>query len=52
MKGRIPCLPNRQVGEGDHPKGGGGVADEACSNYPSTTILVVPLPIADGEANR
>jgi len=36
-------------GEGDHPKGGGGVADEACANYPSTPLRGVPLPISDGE---
>jgi hypothetical protein len=36
-------------GEGDHPKGGGGVIGEACAIYPSTTLRVVPLPISDGE---
>jgi hypothetical protein len=32
-------------GEGDHAKHGGGVIDEACSSYPSTTLRVVPLPM-------
>ena len=31
-------------GEGDHAKHGGGVIAQACSNYPSTTLRVVPLP--------
>jgi hypothetical protein len=42
-------LPNLPVGEGDHPKGGGGVADEAGMGHPSPTLRVVPLPIFDGE---
>jgi hypothetical protein len=37
-------------GEGDHPKGGGGVAYEASGNDPSTMLRMVPLPICDGEA--
>jgi hypothetical protein len=36
-------------GEGDHPKGGGGVITRACANYPSTRLRLVPLPISDGE---
>ncbi|HYG48378.1 MAG TPA: hypothetical protein VD846_10615 [Allosphingosinicella sp.] len=31
-------------GEGDQAKPGGGVADQACSICPSTTLRVVPLP--------
>ncbi len=34
-------------GEGDRPKGGGGAALGADS--PSTTLRVVPLPIAFGD---
>jgi error-prone DNA polymerase len=40
----------RSGGEGDHPKGGGGVTDEASANYPSPPLRGVPLPISDGEA--
>jgi uncharacterized membrane protein len=40
----------RSSGEGDRPKGGGGVADEASANDPSTPLRGVPLPISDGEA--
>ena len=52
MRGPVlfASLP-RSGGEGDHPKGGGGGADEASANYPSTMLRMVPLPISDGEAN-
>jgi uncharacterized membrane protein len=46
----LASLP-RSGGEGDHPKGGGGVTDEASASYPSTPLRGVPLPISDGEAN-
>jgi error-prone DNA polymerase len=41
--------PHAKHGEGDHPKGGGGVIDEASASYPSTPLRGVPLPIFDGE---
>jgi error-prone DNA polymerase len=41
--------PHAPHGEGDHPKGGGGVIYEASANYPSTPLRGVPLPISDGE---
>jgi hypothetical protein len=34
----------RMHGEGDHPKGGGGVTGSACAFYPSTMLRMVPLP--------
>jgi uncharacterized membrane protein len=43
--------PRRSRGEGDHPEGGGGAADEASAIYPSTPLRGVPLPISDGEDN-
>ncbi len=46
----LASLP-RSGGEGDHPKGGGGVNGKASANYPSTPLRGVPLPISDGEAN-
>ena len=46
---KLASLP-RSGGEGDHPKGGGGVSDEASADYPSTPLRGVPLPIEDGEA--
>ncbi|HEX8192639.1 MAG TPA: hypothetical protein VF552_07030 [Allosphingosinicella sp.] len=42
----LKFLPILQDGEGDHAKHGGGVSDEACVLYPSTTLRVVPLPTA------
>src|SRR4051812_2106916 len=56
----LKCLPIFD-GEGDHLKGGGGVADVSsgilarnagtCALYPSTTLRVVPLPmLPHGEA--
>jgi protein ImuB len=36
-------------GEGDHPKGGGGVTGTGRATYPSTPLRGVPLPISDGE---
>jgi error-prone DNA polymerase len=41
--------PSAKRGEGDHPKGGGGVTDESSASYPSTPLRGVPLPISDGE---
>jgi hypothetical protein len=35
--------PQALLGEGDHPKGGGGVYG-GC-DYPSTMLRMVPLPI-------
>ncbi len=32
-------------GEGDHPKGGGGVKGEICDSDPSTMLRMVPLPM-------
>jgi hypothetical protein len=51
MRGpRSEILPASEArGEGDHPKGGGGVTGEACAIYPSTRLRLVPLPIFDGE---
>jgi hypothetical protein len=56
----MASLP-RRGGEGDRPKGGGGVAAQVCAaarlilrtgaNYPPTMLRTVPLPIFDGEAN-
>jgi hypothetical protein len=51
------CPPRAQRGEGDHPKGGGGVigsehpvfSGNASALYPSTSLRLVPLPISDGE---
>jgi hypothetical protein len=42
----------RKHGEGDHPKGGGGVTGGSLRNYPSTRLRLVPLPILDGEDIR
>jgi hypothetical protein len=52
---RPDCLPARKRGEGDHPKGGGGVAatrsvDRAGTAgpfafYPSTRLRLAPLPM-------
>jgi error-prone DNA polymerase len=41
--------PRAKRGEGDHPKGGGGVSGTGLANYPSTPLRGVPLPISDGE---
>ncbi len=41
--------PHAEHGEGDHPKGGGGVTGTGLANYPSTPLRGVPLPIFDGE---
>jgi hypothetical protein len=50
MRAAIAFLPMRRHGEGDHPKGDGGVNGSACASYPSTMLRMVPLPIAcDGE---
>jgi sugar transferase (PEP-CTERM/EpsH1 system associated) len=47
------CLPAREArGEGDHPKGGGGVADEACASYPSTSSAGPPPHLAMGRQGR
>jgi uncharacterized membrane protein len=49
MLDRRLSSPRRSRGEGDHPKGGGGVAGERSANHPSTPLRGVPLPISDGE---
>jgi error-prone DNA polymerase len=46
---RMENPPHAKHGEGDHPKGGGGVAGTGLANYPSTPLRGVPLPISDGE---
>jgi len=52
MLDRRLASPPRSGGEGDHPKGGGGVGDETSGGHPSTPLRGVPLPISDGEASR
>jgi len=47
------CLPARAArGEGDHPKGGGGVADGDCAGHPSTTFGGPPPHLAMGRHGR
>jgi error-prone DNA polymerase len=46
---RMENPPRAKRGEGDHPKGGGGVSGTGLANYPSTPLRGVPLPISDGE---
>jgi hypothetical protein len=46
MKVHPPCARNAH-GEGDRPKDGGGAS--LSQKSPSTTLRVVPLPIAFGD---
>jgi hypothetical protein len=44
MDGGLTILPIED-GEGDHPKGGGGVTGTGLGKYPSTMLRMVPLPM-------
>jgi sugar transferase (PEP-CTERM/EpsH1 system associated) len=47
------CLPIREAdGEGDHPKGGGGVSGAACAIDPSTSYAGPPPHLAMGRQGR
>jgi len=47
------CLPTRGArGEGDHPKGGGGVFDEASASYPSTSYAGPPPHLSMGRQGK
>jgi hypothetical protein len=40
------------AGEGDHPRGGGGVVGPGVRNYPFTMLRMVPLPTKSWGGNR